>query len=249
MSERLFIGQGAIIPIPVEYLRRLGGDYVAAALLSQIVYWHEWAKKNGKDDGFYKTYSDWMEDLVIGSENTISRAKCKLESLGIVEVKIKKDTLGTPKNHWKINEKIYDEWCGVDSTLQEVQSGLCRKCRDDFAESADTSITKITNKDNAKKINYPESIDEIINAIQNSSNSRYQKNITESCARGMAVDILEYYGREDGWRFKDGSKVKNWRSCVGLWLKKAYADGKVSFQSNIVFEDLNKKLSGTDYGF
>lgn len=146
-SERLFVGQGSIIPIPVEYLHRLGGDYISAALLSQIVYWDNWSRKNGRDGWFYKSYDDWMKDLVIGSQNTISRAKCKLQSLGIIEVETKKDSNGTPKNHWRINEYAYDKWSSAESTLQNVQSPLIQNCKDDFAETAESSITETTNID------------------------------------------------------------------------------------------------------
>lgn len=145
-QERKFVGQGAQLVIPAEYLKRLDGDLMAALLLSQIAYWDNWSRENGRDGWFYKTYEEWENDLFVG-HNAINRAKTKLQNLGVIEVKTKKDALGIPKNHWRINEAGYNEWSFGKSTCTKQASPLARNEQDDLHETSNTSITDNTNKD------------------------------------------------------------------------------------------------------
>lgn len=65
------VGKENIIAIPRTFITLMRGDYVAAAMLNQILYWQ--ARTSDPDGWFYKTAADWQDELSI-TEYQISRA-------------------------------------------------------------------------------------------------------------------------------------------------------------------------------
>lgn len=94
-----FSGQSNLIAVPRLYIAMLDGDINTAILLSQIVYWSDKSKR--KDGWFYKTYSEWYEEIGL-SQYKIKRGVEALEKLKILETDVKRAN-GTPTVHYKIN--------------------------------------------------------------------------------------------------------------------------------------------------
>ena len=93
-----FSGNNRTLTIPVIYIE-LTGDMHTAALLNQIVFWSDKSKRN--DGFFYKTYTEW-EDEVHLSEYQVRRSAKLLEKLGFIETKLKRAN-GSPTLHYKLN--------------------------------------------------------------------------------------------------------------------------------------------------
>lgn len=100
-----FSGQDRMITIPKIYIE-LTGEYAAASLLNQIVFWSDKSKRN--DGFFYKTYKEWEEELSL-SEYQVRRSVEKLEEKGVVETKLKKAN-GSPTIHYKLDYEALQQW-------------------------------------------------------------------------------------------------------------------------------------------
>ncbi len=100
-----FSGRNNVIPIPVIYIK-ITEDYPSAALLNQMIYWSD--RTNRKDGYFYKSYSEWFDELHL-TEYQVRRATKKLKSFGFVETALKKAN-GAPTLHYKVDTKEISEW-------------------------------------------------------------------------------------------------------------------------------------------
>ena len=92
-----FAGQSNTIAIP-RALIEMTGDYVSAAVLSQVIYW---ADKMGGE--FYKTDEDFCSELCV-SPYQLRQARAKLEEFGVKTVR-----KGVPaKMHYGFDEEAFN---------------------------------------------------------------------------------------------------------------------------------------------
>jgi hypothetical protein len=107
-----YSGQQNVIPIPRIYVE-MTGDYAAAALLNQILYWSE--RTNDTDGWFYKSYADWQEELclsqyqvnrIIDGDKRSQKKTIRLRDLG-VETMLKKSKKGAPTVHYRLDESVF----------------------------------------------------------------------------------------------------------------------------------------------
>lgn len=121
-------GQGKIIPIPIELIKALEGDYHTAAMLTQLIYWSD----KTKNEWIYKSYKEWKEEIAL-SEHKVREAKKKLEELGIIETKLKKAN-GSPTLHYRVNTEkllywLFEKLSKSDSNLENSQNGIWKISR------------------------------------------------------------------------------------------------------------------------
>lgn len=89
---------GAILTVPKLFIECFG-SIDAALFTSQLLYWSD--KGARKDDFFYKTDKEWMDETHL-SRNAIRKTRKQLEDLGILETKVHRAN-GFPTVHYKIN--------------------------------------------------------------------------------------------------------------------------------------------------
>ena len=94
-----YSGQANIITIPRIYLDLLEGDYPAAALLNQIVYWSDKSKLPG--GWFYHSRLEWLSELCL-TYFQIKRATKKLLDNHWIECHVKRAN-GAPTTHYRVN--------------------------------------------------------------------------------------------------------------------------------------------------
>lgn len=196
-----FSGVNNVIPIPRIYLE-ITGDYPAAALLNQMVYWSDKTKRN--DGYFYKTNKEWQEELHL-SKYQVSRATDKLKSLNLVETSLKKAN-GAPTLHYKVDLDLLG-----DSIVKKLNNG---KLRNLTMESKKTgqSLTEITTeitteKDILSSVARPYA--EIISYLNDKAdkNFKYTSEATKKFINGRYNDG---YDLEDFKRVID-NKVSQWK--------------------------------------
>lgn len=106
-------GDKNVVVIPRLFVTLLEGDYTAAAILNQIVYWTDHTKD--PDGWFYKSYEEWTTETGL-SKYQVSRA-CKgdkrtkgdkptLHTVG-VETIVRKTPKGAPTVHYRINREVF----------------------------------------------------------------------------------------------------------------------------------------------
>lgn len=78
ITKRL-VGQFNAIVVPLAFVRMLGGDYTAAALLTQLLCWRNPQVSTGK---FYVRYEVIREALVI-TPSQLQNAREKLRAVGV----------------------------------------------------------------------------------------------------------------------------------------------------------------------
>ena len=93
-----FSGTERHITVPRVYLEMLG-DFNTAAFLNQLIFWSD--KTRRKDGYFYKTYTEWNEELLL-SEYQVRRSAKILKEQGFINTKLKKAN-GSPTLHYKVN--------------------------------------------------------------------------------------------------------------------------------------------------
>ena len=131
------VGNANSLVIPVAFIKALG-DKDSAMLLSQCLYWT--GKSSSGDEWFYKSDADWRDELYM-TKNDLIKAKNKLKSLGLIEVKIKK-VYGDPTCHYRVSAEVLIQWLfhqvekGNSTTEQKEIPPAGRTCTE--------STTKIT---------------------------------------------------------------------------------------------------------
>jgi hypothetical protein len=76
------------------------GSLVAAAVLNQLLYWHE--RGDLPDNWTYKSDVMWSEELCI-SKYAAEQARKILTSMGLVKTRVRRAPNGTPMHHYQCN--------------------------------------------------------------------------------------------------------------------------------------------------
>jgi predicted DNA-binding ArsR family transcriptional regulator len=140
---RAMSGQQNVITCQRVFLHLVGGDFPAAVLLSQLVFW---TGRGADPDGFiWKTYQD-LEDEIGLTKYQAMRARNVLERMQVLETKVKK-ALGSPTVHYKVlQDNLLKLMVSSVSSLSKVKKLNYRKSRNQTNESEETkqTITDIT---------------------------------------------------------------------------------------------------------
>jgi len=128
-----FSGQANQITIPRIYLDLLDGDYPAAALLNQIVYWSDKARIPG--GWFYHSKYEWLEELCL-TYFQVKRATLKLLNNQWIECHVRRAN-GTPTMHYRVNMDNL-----TNSVNKFLESQVSRKSINLTFESKETSLSE-----------------------------------------------------------------------------------------------------------
>lgn len=120
---RKLTGRDSVIVIPRVFISLLDGDYAAAGVLNQVLYWSD--RTSDPDGWFYKSYEEWYAETGL-SQYQINRAingdkrrksgKPTLASIG-VKTKLKKSPKGAPTVHYRLDREAF-----VEKLLSHIQT-------------------------------------------------------------------------------------------------------------------------------
>lgn len=131
-------GQANVLTVPRVYVDILK-SHRAALLLSQCVYWSD--KTEDPDGWFYKTFSEWRDELGM-NQHAVETARKSLEEHGFIHTKISMAGK-THKNHWRVNFERLTE-CLTNHLAETAMQDLAETANHSLAENAMPSISKIT---------------------------------------------------------------------------------------------------------
>lgn len=149
------VGHENVISISRLILRLLGGDYPAAILLCQSIYWQskvEEGKGGTKDGYFWKSMADWQKEIAL-SEYLVRTATKRLTKAGFLKTVIRKawseeshDMVPTVHYHVLMDNLLESllSLVSTESIPEEINFPLCEKCRIDSEEIEATITTKTT---------------------------------------------------------------------------------------------------------
>lgn len=166
-----FSGNERIIAIPKVYIE-ITGEYHAAALLNQMIFWSDKTKR--KDGYFYKTYSEWEEETGL-TEYQVRRATNKLKALGLVDTKLKKAN-GSPTVHYHIK-------------YEEVSDSILKKLK-----NRNQSNLGIETKETKESLTVDDSV--------NDSVDDYINKTVVDVERIPYREIIEYLNKKTGGAYK-----------------------------------------------
>lgn len=130
-----FSGQANKIVVNTVFIDFVG-DLETGLFLSQLVYWSD---RTTREDGyFYKTDSDWHEEIRI-SKYGVRKARKKLEEMGVLTTYVKKAN-GIPTVHYKLDKNRFFEM--IISFLRNRKKEIS-KSKDGNCEN-EISLTDIT---------------------------------------------------------------------------------------------------------
>ena len=191
-----FSGTERHITVPRVYLEMLG-DFNTAAFLNQLIFWSD---KTRRSDGyFYKTYTEWNEELLL-SEYQVRRSAKILKEQGFIDTKLKKAN-GSPTLHYKVNMDKLSE-----SILKKLKNRNLTNLRND-TEVSSVSLTvddtvDDNSRDNALSRNstmYP--YKEIIEYLNDEANKQYRYTTRKTQTMIKA-------------RFKEGFNLEDFKSVI-----------------------------------
>ena len=116
-AAQYFAGMNAIVCHPPIVLM-CAGDYNAAAILEQILYW---TPRAADPDGWIaKTYEEWAKETH-KSDRTVAKIITRLEAAGLIETHVHRSPFYQyqPVQHVRIGPK-FDE--ALDTALEELDS-------------------------------------------------------------------------------------------------------------------------------
>ena len=138
-----FSGQERTISIPRPFIE-MTGDYVCAAVLSQLLYW--WGKM-GRE--FYKSDEELSQELCI-TPYQLRRARKALEEFGVVHKR-----KGVPaRMHYQIDEKtLNNQLCSFLTTVpKETRETSYEETSQQVSREPSQLIQKITSIDDTKEL-------------------------------------------------------------------------------------------------
>ena len=125
-----FSGTERHITVPRVYLEMLG-DFNTAAFLNQLIFWSDKTKR--KDGYFYKTYTEWNEELLL-SEYQVRRSAKILKEKGFIDTKLKKAN-GSPTLHYKVN---------MDKLSESILNKLKNRNQTNLGNDSEVSLVSLT---------------------------------------------------------------------------------------------------------
>lgn len=169
-----FSGTERHITVPRVYLEMLG-DFNTAAFLNQMIFWSD---KTRRTDGyFYKTYTEWNEELLL-SEYQVRRSAKILKEKGFIDTKLKKAN-GSPTLHYKVN---------MDKLSESILNKLKNRNQTNLSNDNEVSLVSLTVDDTVDE----QTVDS--NKSRNSTRVPYK-------------EIIDYLNEKTGRNYKHKAKV------------------------------------------
>jgi hypothetical protein len=134
---KTFAGQANTLTIPAPYIGYTR-SLECALLLSQCIYWSD--RTRDPEGWFYKSYLEWEEEIHL-AEYKVRKYSRQLQSMGVLELKIKKVN-GAPTQHFRIHSEKFAE-----SFLHFLQNGNLKDSR------MESSNFKESNLQNSQVLN------------------------------------------------------------------------------------------------
>ena len=125
-----FSGTERHITVPRVYLEMLG-DFNTAAFLNQLIFWSDKTKRS--DGYFYKTYTEWNDELLL-SEYQVRRSAKLLKEKGFIDTKLKKAN-GSPTLHYKVN---------MDKLSESILKKLKNRNQTNLSNHSEVSLDSLT---------------------------------------------------------------------------------------------------------
>lgn len=150
-----FVGHDNVISISRLILQLLDGDYPAAVLLCQSIYWQgkvDEGKGGTKDGYFWKSMRDWNKETSLSAYQVRTSTK-RLLKAGILETTIRKawsdqakDMVPTVHYHVGMDNllELLLSLVSSESTLEKLNSPLSKNCGIHSEETAATINTETT---------------------------------------------------------------------------------------------------------
>jgi hypothetical protein len=151
------VGHDNVISLSRLILKLLGGDYPAAVLLCQSIYWQskvEAGKGGTKDGYFWKSMSDWHRETAL-SEYQVRSATKRLLKAGFLKTTVRKAWSDqsrdmVPTVHYLVYmDNILESLLSLvsaDSIPKKINFQIKEKCRIDSEEIDATLYTETTKK-------------------------------------------------------------------------------------------------------
>ena len=169
-----FSGTERHITVPRVYLEMLG-DFNTAAFLNQLIFWSDKTKRT--DGYFYKTYTEWNEELLL-SEYQVRRSAKILKEKGFIDTKLKKAN-GSPTLHYKVN---------MDKLSESILNKLKNRNQTNLGNDSEVSLVSLT-------------VDDTVD--DNSRDNTLSRNST----RVPYKEIIDYLNEKTGRHYKHTAKV------------------------------------------
>lgn len=136
------MGQANTITIPRELVRFFGGDYVAAGMMGQLIYWDD--KTTTGDRWVYKTADQWDEELCI-SDYQVRRGAKVLTDLKFIKREFRKNPEyqngTTPVWHYQLDLDTFIEM--FTAFLEVRQTGTSTNSTTEVGETAPPPLKKL----------------------------------------------------------------------------------------------------------
>ena len=169
-----FSGTERHITVPRVYLEMLG-DFNTAAFLNQLIFWSD---KTRRTDGyFYKTYTEWNEELLL-SEYQVRRSAKLLKEKGFIDTKLKKAN-GSPTLHYKVN---------LDKLSESILNKLKNRNQTNLSNDSQVSLVSLTVDD---------TVDE----------QTVESNKSRNSTRTPYKEIIDYLNEKTGRNYKHTAKA------------------------------------------
>src|SRR5699024_2177577 len=169
-----FSGTERHITVPRVYLEMLG-DFNTAAFLNQLIFWSDKTKRT--DGYFYKTYTEWNEELLLWEYEVRKYTKI-LKEIGFNDTKLKKSN-GSPTLHYKVN---------MDKLSESILNKLKNRNQTNLSNDSEVSSVSLTVDD---------TVDE----------QTVDSNKSGNPTRTPYKEIIDYLNEKTGRKYKHTAKV------------------------------------------
>ena len=198
-----FSGTERHITVPRVYLEMLG-DFNTAAFLNQLIFWSDKTKR--KDGYFYKTYTEWNEELLL-SEYQVRRSSKILKEKGLIDTKLKRAN-GSPTLHYKVNmDKLSDSI--LNKLKNRNQTNLINDSEvSSVSLTVDDTVDEQTVDSNMSRNSTVYPYKEIIEYLNDKANKQY-RHTTRKTQTMIKARFNEGFNLEDFKSVID-TKSKEW---------------------------------------
>jgi hypothetical protein len=140
-------GENRTVTFPRTYVEWLEGDYVAAVVLNEVVWWTNWSHQNGKDGWFYRTEGEWVERTRLTRKQVVRAITTINDRAGraLIE-RMTKRAEGSPTMHFRLDDRAFADLVKGEWKLPKGQNRNVPKGTIQTAETASSLTDKTTDK-------------------------------------------------------------------------------------------------------
>jgi len=227
-------GKDRTVTFPKAYVEWLKGDYVAAVVLNEVVWWTRISYDKGREGWFYRSEVEWLEEKGLSRKQVVRSVTAINATAGTIPLieRMTKRANGSPTMHFRLNASVFadlveGEWKLPKGQKPTFPNGSFHSAQ--TAESLTESTTEKTTETFGASATTPTATPTSKRATQVASDWALNESLRAWCAgKGYGDhDVAREAEKFVNHYTATGGVFKDWSAAFRTWMGKAESYGHI----------------------